>query len=125
MLGAALLAPELLEPELLDPELLELELLDPELLDDDELAAAITITGAVALLLGSASATAVTMTVAGEGTSTGAAYTPSTEIVPTCSLPPGMPDTCQETLAVALLVTVAANATVPPPAGTDAEAGVT
>jgi hypothetical protein len=65
-------------------------------------------------LLVSAAATAVTLTVAGEGTIAGAVYIPEVETVPTVELPPVTPLTCQVTAVFVVPVTVAVNVLVPP-----------
>jgi hypothetical protein len=65
-------------------------------------------------LLVSAADTAVTVTVAGEGTMAGAVYRPELEIVPTVELPPFTPLTCQVTAVFVVPVTVAVNVCVPP-----------
>jgi hypothetical protein len=57
----------------------------------------------------SAAATAVTVTVAGDGRVVGAVYTPEVEIMPTVELPPVTPLTCQVTAVLVVFVTVAVN----------------
>ena len=53
--------------------------------------------------------TAVTVTVAGDGTLAGAVNTPLAEIVPSVVLPPAIPPTCHVTVISAAFVTVAAD----------------
>jgi hypothetical protein len=65
-------------------------------------------------LLPFACATAVTLTLAGFGTFVGAVYIPVEEIVPIVGSPPLVPFTCQETLVLAELRTVAVNCCVFP-----------
>jgi len=72
-------------------------------------AGAVIVTAADAERLGSATDTAVTLTVAGLGTDAGAEYTPAVEIVPTVVSPPAMPFTSQVTRESAVLATVATN----------------
>jgi hypothetical protein len=67
----------------------------------------VIVTAAAPDFVGSAWLVAVTCTVAGEGRSPGAVYTPVGVIVPTTALPPAMPFTFQETLVSTLFVTVA------------------
>ena len=67
------------------------------------------VTGAVADLVGSAAATALTLTTAGLGTDAGARYRPDELIVPTTELPPLTPFTFQITALFALFCTVAVN----------------
>jgi hypothetical protein len=71
--------------------------------------AATTVTWAEADLVESAADTAVTVTIAGEGTVTGAVYTPDVEIIPTVALPPATPLTLQFTTVFDEPVTDAAN----------------
>src|SRR5258708_997982 len=54
---------------------------------------------------------AVTCTVAGEGRSAGAVYTPAEVIVPIVAFPPGTPLTLQVTVVSVVFVTVATNVT--------------
>jgi hypothetical protein len=54
---------------------------------------------------------AVTCTVAGDGRSIGAVYTPAVVIVPSAVLPPATPLTLQLTAVSAVFVTVAVNVT--------------
>ena len=75
-----------------------------------EAAVATTVTWADIDLVESAADTAVTVTVAGEGTVIGAVYTPDAEIIPTVALPPAVPLTLQFTAVFEEPVTVAANA---------------
>jgi hypothetical protein len=84
-----------------------------------------TVTCAEALLVVSAAETAVTVTVAGEGTAAGAVYTPPAEIVPTVALPPSTPLTCHVTVEFKVLPTVAVKGRVPPFASTLALVGLT
>jgi hypothetical protein len=69
------------------------------------------VTVAVALpdFVGSAWLVAMICTVAGEGKSTGAVYTPEDVIVPTAAFPPGVPFTLQFTAVFVVLTTVAVN----------------
>jgi hypothetical protein len=60
----------------------------------------------------SACDTAVTVTVAGLGTTEGAVYSPAVEIVPTVEFPPATPFTCQVTAVLEVPVTVAVNCCV-------------
>jgi hypothetical protein len=83
------------------------------------------VTGTDADFVGSCTATAVTVTAAGDGTVAGAMYTPAAEIVPMVELPPGTPFTCQVTDVFDALATVAVNAWLPPPACTVAPEGAT
>lgn len=71
------------------------------------------VTDAVANWVGSAADTALTVTVAGDGTLAGAVYKPAVLIVPTVELPATMPLTRQVTAVLAALLTVAANIWVP------------
>ena len=73
----------------------------------------------------SAADTAVTVTVAGEGTVVGAAYNPRLEIVPTEIFPPAMPFTCQVTAVLEAFATEAANICDPDAATTVAFEGLT
>jgi len=57
----------------------------------------VTVTAALSDFVPSARLVAVTVTVAGEGRSTGAVYTPLAEIVPTKALPPATPFALQFT----------------------------
>ena len=69
-----------------------------------------TVTCAVADLVGSSIDVAVTVTVAGDGTAAGAVYEPVEVIVPTVALPPETPSTSQATPEVlCALLTVAVN----------------
>ena len=72
-------------------------------------AAATTVAWAEADLVESAADTAVTVTIAGEGTAMGAVYTPDVEIIPTVALPPATPLTLQFTVVFDEPVTEAAN----------------
>src|SRR5438876_896764 len=76
--------------------------------------AAVMVTWAEADFVASAWDTAVTVTVAGLGTTEGAVYRPELEIVPTVALPPLTPFTCQVTAVLAVFCTVAVNCWVPP-----------
>ncbi|HEV1994989.1 MAG TPA: hypothetical protein VGR03_11715 [Candidatus Acidoferrum sp.] len=67
---------------------------------------------------------AVTCTVAGDGRSVGAVYTPRDVIVPSVAFPPGTPFTLQLTAVSVVLVTVAAKVAWPP-STTDPLAGFT
>jgi len=67
----------------------------------------ISATLADALTCGSALLTASTITVAGEGISSGAVYNPAVEIVPAAALPPVTPFTSHVTLVFAAPATVA------------------
>jgi len=58
--------------------------------------AAVTVTRAEAVFVGSATDTAVTLNVAGEGTDAGAVYSPLVVTVPKVGVPPVTPLTCQE-----------------------------
>ncbi len=69
--------------------------------------------------------TALTVTVAEEGTMIGARYKPVVEMLPTVELPPVTPSTCQVTPVFDVFSTVAVNACVPPPALTLAVPGDT
>lgn len=64
---------------------------------------------AAADFVGSASLVADTVTVAGEGKSAGAVYTPEAEMVPADALPLGMPFTLHVTFVLLVFVTVAEN----------------
>jgi len=75
-------------------------------------------------LVASAWLVAVTCTVAGDGKSAGAVYTPTGVIVPSVALPPGTPPTLQLTAMSVVFVTVAAKV-VWPPSTTDAFIGFT
>src|SRR5260370_14978631 len=66
---------------------------------------------------------AVTCTVAGEGRSAGAVYTPADVIVPSVAFPPGTPLTLQVTVVSVVFVIVATNVTWFP-STTDPFAGV-
>jgi hypothetical protein len=70
------------------------------------------VTLAVAILVVSAFAIAVTVTVDGVGTVAGAVYRPEVEIVPKVVLPPVIPLTCHVTPVLVVLVTVAINCCV-------------
>lgn len=72
-------------------------------------AGAVTVTWAEADLVESAADTAVTDTIAGEGTVIGAVYTPDVEIIPTAALPPATPLTLQFAAVFDEPVTEAAN----------------
>jgi hypothetical protein len=72
-----------------------------------DVTAATTFTLAEADLVESAWLVAVTVTVAGEGTTAGAVYSPLPEIVPTVVFPPGMLFTAQFTEVFEVPVTVA------------------
>jgi hypothetical protein len=72
-------------------------------------AVATTVTWTDIDLVESAADTAVTVTVAGEGTVIGAVYTPDVEIIPTVALPPAVPLTLQFTAVFEEPVTVAVN----------------
>src|ERR671923_1004148 len=84
--------------------------------------AAVMVTCAEADFVASACDTAVTVTVAGLGTTAGAVYRPELEIVPIVALPPLTPFTCQVTAVLLVFCTIAVNCWVPP-AATVAEVG--
>jgi hypothetical protein len=67
----------------------------------------VTVSCAVADFVESAWLVAVTWTIAGEGRSLGAVYTPAELIVPLDALPPGAPFTLQFTFVSVVFVTVA------------------
>jgi hypothetical protein len=97
----------------LPPELLLM--LPPELVLEEPppetaAAAGVTVVWAEPDLVESITATAVMVTVAGEGTVMGAVYTPVAEIVPRVALPPAVPLTLQFTAMLEEPVTAAANA---------------
>src|SRR5262249_33862988 len=69
----------------------------------------VTVTVALAVLLGSATDVALTVTVAGFGTELGARYTPDALIVPTVALPPAMPFTFHVTAVFGVFCTSAVN----------------
>src|SRR5216110_584317 len=75
---------------------------------------AVMVTCAEPDFVGSAWDTAVTVTVAGFGTTAGAVYRPELDIVPTVALPPVTPLTCQVTAVLLVFSTVAVNCCVPP-----------
>src|SRR5436190_1971488 len=75
---------------------------------------AVMVTCAEADFVGSAWDTAVTVTMAGFGTTAGAVYRPELDIVPTVALPPVTPLTCQVTAVLLVFCTVAVNCCVPP-----------
>src|SRR2546423_886466 len=77
-------------------------------------AVGVMVTCAEADFVGSACDTAVTVTVAGFGTTAGAVYRPELDIVPTVALPPVTPLTCQVTAVLLVFSTVAVNCCVPP-----------
>jgi hypothetical protein len=77
-------------------------------------AVALIFTCADALLLLCAWETAVTVTVAGEGTVAGAVYIPAALIVPCVESPPATPFTCHVTAVLDVLKTVAVNGLVVP-----------
>jgi hypothetical protein len=101
---ASISPPPELPPAELPPEA---PLLEP--VDVAALAAGIIVTCVDAERAASAADTAVTLTVAGEGTVIGAVYRPAPEIVPTVALPPATPLTCQVTAALLEFLTVAEN----------------
>lgn len=74
----------------------------------------VTVTCAAAYRVLSAWLVARTSTVAGDGRSAGAVYSPAAEIVPRVALPPATPFTVQETAASVVPLTVAVNACVLP-----------
>jgi hypothetical protein len=74
----------------------------------------LTVTTALADLVGSATLTAVTVTVEGDGTDDGALYVPRLLIVPTVEVPPVTPLTFQMTEVFAAFCTVAVKARVRP-----------
>ncbi len=84
----------------------------------------VTVIAAVADFVGSAWLVAVTCTVAGEGKSAGAVYTPSAVMVPLAAFPPAVPLTLQLTAGSVELLTVAMNSCVFPKR-TEPPAGVT
>jgi hypothetical protein len=73
-----------------------------------------TVTLAVAAFVESAWLVAVTCTVAGDGKSAGAVYTPAVLIVPVVAFPPETPFTLQLTEVSVVFFTVAANVIVFP-----------
>jgi hypothetical protein len=81
---------------------------------DDVPAVVTTVTCAEAVLVESAAETAITVTVAGEGTVIGAVYTPEDEIMPTVALPPATLLTRQLTAVFDDPVTEAVNVWVIP-----------
>src|SRR5438876_496878 len=85
-------------------------------------ATAVIVTCAAAVGIASAWDTAVTVTVAGFGTTPGSVYRPELEIAPTVALPPVTPFTCQVTAVLLVFCTTALNCCVPP-AATVAEVG--
>ena len=64
-------------------------------------------------MLGSACATAPTLTVAGFGTAAGAVYSPVPSTVPFIALPPGVPFTFQLTCGLVVPLTCAVNCWFP------------
>ena len=74
----------------------------------------VTVNAAVSDFVASAWLVAETCTVAGDGRSAGAVYTPSAAMVPTVALPLGVPFTLQLTLVSVAFVTFAVNAIVFP-----------
>jgi len=72
------------------------------------------VTPAEAGFVGSALLVAVTCTLAGDGKSPGAVYTPAVVIVPTVAFPPETPFTLQLTVVSVLFFTVAVNVMVFP-----------
>ena len=74
----------------------------------------VTVTAAVSDFVASAWLVAVTCTIAGDGRSAGAVYTPSAAMVPTVAFPPAAPFTLQLTAVSAVFVTVAENGVVFP-----------
>jgi hypothetical protein len=72
-------------------------------------AVAVIVTCAEALLVLCACETAVTVTVAGEGTVAGAVYIPAASIVPCVESPPATPFTCHVTAVFDVFATFAAN----------------
>jgi hypothetical protein len=74
----------------------------------------VTVTAAVSDFVASAWLVAETCTVAGDGKSAGAVYTPSGAMVPTAALPPGVPFTLQLTTVSVVFVTLAVNVVVFP-----------
>ena len=77
-------------------------------------AVALIVTCAAALLLVCACETAVTVTVAGEGTVAGATYIPDALIVPCVASPPATPFTCHVTAVLVVFKTVAVNGLLAP-----------
>src|SRR5438045_123632 len=77
-------------------------------------AAGVMVTCAEPDFVGSAWDTAVTVIVAGFGTTAGAVYRAELDIVPTVALPPVTPLTCQVTAVLPVFCTVAVNCCVPP-----------
>ena len=71
--------------------------------------APVTVACAEADLVESTALTAVTVTVAGDGTVIGAVYTPDVEIIPTVAFPPATPFTLQFTVVLEDPVTAAEN----------------
>jgi len=86
--------------------------------------AAFTMTWAEPLLEGSATETAVTVTVIGAESEVGAMYRPEPETVPVAGPPPAAPSTSQVTPVCEVLLTVAVNAWLAPAARVT-EGGVT
>jgi hypothetical protein len=74
----------------------------------------VTVSAAVSDFVASAWLVALTCTVAGEGRSAGAVYTPPVVVVPTVALPPAISSTLQLTVVSAVFVTVAVNMAVFP-----------
>src|SRR6266513_3894829 len=74
---------------------------------------AVMVTCAEADCVGSAWDTAVTVTMAGFGTTAGAVYRPELDIVPTVALPSVTPLTCPVTAVLLVFCTVAVNCCVP------------
>jgi hypothetical protein len=70
------------------------------------------VTPALAVFVVSACAIALTVTVAGVGTTLGAVYRPVVEMKPTVVVPPVTPFTCQVTAVLVLFVTAAVNCCV-------------
>ena len=67
----------------------------------------VTVTAAPSDFVGSAWLVAVIVTVAGDGRSAGAVYTPALVIIPTTAFPPATPLTLQLTAVSAVFVTFA------------------
>src|SRR5947207_3049389 len=75
---------------------------------------AVMVTCAEADFVGSAWDTAVTVTMAGFGTTAGAVYRPELDIVPTVALPPVTPLPCHVTVVLLVFWTVLVNCCILP-----------
>lgn len=85
----------------------------------------VSVTAAEPDCVGSATDTAVIVTLAGDGIMAGEVYWPDAEIVPSVPSPPGTPLICHVTPALAAFETVAEKATDVPPTAMLAVAGDT